>query len=79
MGNPATDSMSENEAVRRIVEHHPKITEQFRKSEYLEKLKQAGCTRVKSFQHSRFSAGDKVFFQSKNNKGWDGHADLPKQ
>ena len=76
VGNPATDSMSENEAVRRIVERHPKITEQFRKSKYLEKLKQAGCTRVRSFQHSRFSAGDKIFFQRKNNKGWDGPAEV---
>ena len=76
VGNLSTDSLCENEVVRRIVERHPKVTEEFRKAEYLNKLKQASNTRVKSFQNTKIEAGEKVFFQNKNYKGWHGPAEV---
>ena len=74
--NISTDSLSENESIRRIIERHPKVTEEFRKAEYLNKLKQGSNTRVKSFNHATYKEGDKVFYQNKNNKGRNGPAEV---
>ena len=68
MGNIATDSLCENEIVRKIVERHLRVTEEFRKAEYLKKLETAAKTRVKSFNHSKYECGDKVFFQNMKGK-----------
>ena len=76
VGNKATDSLTEHEVVRKIVERHPRVTEEFRKAEYLNKLKFASKTRVKSFNNRKYEAGDKVYYQSKNDKGWLGPAEV---
>ena len=75
-GNLATDTVSENEAIRKIIEKHPQITEEFRKAEFRKKLKFANKTRLKSFNHNKYKEGDKVFFQSKNSKAWSGPAEV---
>ena len=76
MGNIAMDSLFENEAIRRIVERHPRVTEEFRKAEYLNKIKQTEKPRLKQFNHHKYQTGEKVFFQNKSEKGWKGPAEV---
>ena len=59
----ATESMYDNEAVRRIIERHSMITKKFRESEFESKLKRAAVVQNRVFNNRRYKEGDSDFYQ----------------
>merc|ERR1712180_586619 len=60
MGNEGSESLTDVEAVNRIMETIHKVTKEFREAETKEKLKDCQEIRVRSYQHQgNYMAGDK--------------------
>ena len=72
VGNLATESLFDSEAVAKIMERHHDITKRFREEEYENKLIKASEVRKGSFNDMKYEEGDLVFYQEKNNKSWSG-------
>ena len=72
IGNLATESLFDSEAVSKIMERHHEITKKFREEEYENKLIKASEVRKGSFNDIKYEEGDLVFYQDRNNKSWCG-------
>ena len=71
MNAVASESMTDAEAVRRIMEMIQKTTTEFREAEMKTKLKDCQNIRVRSFQHQeKYIEGDKIWFQYKDTLAW---------
>ena len=77
MGNEATESLTDAEAVNRILETMHKVTSEFREAETKRKLKDCQGIRVRNYQNQEeYTAGDKVWYQYKNGNAWLGPAQV---
>merc|ERR1712115_421865 len=75
MGNEGSESLTDAEAVNRIMETRHKVTKKFREAETRKKLKDCQGIRVRNYQHQRnYIAGDKIWFQQKDGNAWHGPA-----
>merc|ERR1712237_117435 len=71
-GNLATESLYDDEAIRRIMERHHEVLKQYREIEFTKKLERAKDTRSKGYEDIILQEGDIVFYQNKGNKAWCG-------
>ena len=71
-GNEATESVFEDEGVRRIMEGH--FGKKFRESEFGAKIVKAANARMKCFEDMIIEKNDEVFYQTQNEKAWLGPA-----
>merc|ERR1712101_32401 len=77
MGNEGSGSLTDAEAVRRIMETIHKVTKEFREAETKVKLKECQGVRVRSYQHqNNYVSGDKVWFQYKDGNAWHGPGEV---
>ena len=58
MGDMATDSMYDDEMIRRIMECHYAMMKDFRELEFSKKLRKASKTRMKGYEDIKLSEGD---------------------
>ena len=71
MGNVATESMTDSEAVQRTMENLAKVTSEFREADMKRKLKECQGIRVQSYQHlDEYIEGDLVWYQPLNGSSW---------
>ena len=73
-GNIATESMYEDEAVRKTMEKYFEIAKKFRELEFGIKIDKAMDERMKGFENMVIQKDDKVLYQSNNEKAWLGPA-----
>merc|ERR1712030_120805 len=71
-GNLATESLYDDEAIRRIMERHHEVLKQYRQIEFTKKLERAKDTRSKGYEDTILQEGDIVFYQNKGQKAWLG-------
>ena len=71
-GDTATDSLYDDETVRKIMERHYNLMRKFREAEFSRKLKTAVETRSKGYKNEIIKEGDMVFYQNKDKKAWLG-------
>ena len=77
MGNVATKSMTDAEAVQRTMETLSKTISEFREAEMRRKLKDCQRVRVMSYQHQGpYLEGDKVWYQQHDGNAWYGSASV---
>merc|ERR1712082_364478 len=77
MGNKGSESLTDAEAVNKIMETIHKVTKEFREAETKVKLKDCQGIRVRSYQHQRnYIARDKVWYQYKDGNAWHGPAEV---
>ena len=77
MGNEGSESLTDAEAVRKIMETIHKVTKEFREAETKVKLKECQGVRVRSYQHQEnYIAGDKVWYQYKDGNAWHGPGEV---
>merc|ERR1712115_165184 len=77
MGNEGSESLTDAEAVNKIMETIHKVTKEFREAETKVKLKDCQGIRVRSYQHQEnYIAGDKVWYQYKDGNAWHGPAEV---
>ena len=60
-GNVATESLTDSEVVRKIIERHAVTTKEFRQAEYMSKLRTAANTRNTAFNNVKYKQGNRVF------------------
>ena len=73
MGNVATESMTNSEAVQRTMENLAKVTFEFREADMKWKLKECQGIQVQSYQHlDEYIEGDLVWYQPLNGSSWLG-------
>ena len=67
MGSVATESMTDAEAVKKIMETLTRTISEFRETDMKRKLKECQGARVMSYQHQGpYVEGDKVWYQNKD-------------
>ena len=71
-GNTATDSLFDDEAVRKIMERHHEMMRKFREVEFSRKLNRAKETRLKGYEDEVIKEGDLVLYQHQDKKAWLG-------
>merc|ERR1712098_14596 len=77
MGNEASESLKDAEAVRKIMEMIHKVTKEFREAETKVKLKESQGIRVRSYQHQEnYITGDIFWYQYKNGNAWHGPGEV---
>ena len=77
MGNEGSESVTDSEAVRRIMETIHKVTKEFREAETKVKLKECQGIRVRSYQNQeKYISGDKVWYQYKDGNAWHGPGEV---
>ena len=76
IGNIATESRFQDEAVRETIENRFEIAKQFREIEFGSKIDKAMSTRMKGFENMVIQKGDMVFYQTNNEKAWLGPAEV---
>ena len=75
MGNVATESMTDAEAVKKTMENLTKIIAEFREVDMRKKLDECQRVRVMAYQHlGPYVEGDRVWYQNKGGKAWCGPA-----
>ena len=72
VGNVATDSLFDSEAVQKIMERHHDFIKKFREHEYGDKIKKAANIRSSVMNDRFYVEGDEVFYQDKDKKAWLG-------
>ena len=72
VGNDATDSLFDSEAVQKIMERHHDFIKKFREVEYSEKIKKAASVRSGVMNNRFYKEGDEVFYQEKDKNAWLG-------
>merc|ERR1712240_834030 len=76
-GTEGSESLTDAEAVNRIMETIHKVTKEFREAETKVKLKDCQGIRVRSYQHQgNYIAGDKVWYQYKDGNACHGPAEV---
>ena len=77
LGNKATESVSDTEAVQKVMERLLKTQEEFWKAEMRLKLKDCQGVRVKEYQHwDRYVEDDKLWYQHQDSNHWLGPAEV---
>ena len=77
MGNEGSESLTDAEAVNRIMETRHKVMKEFREAETRKKLNDCQGIRVRNYQHQgKYIAGDKIWFQHNEGNAWHGPADV---
>merc|ERR1711867_250471 len=77
MGNEGSESLTDAEAVRKIMETMHKVTKEFREAETKVKLRECQGIRVRSYQNQeKYVSGDKVWFQYKDGNAWCGPGEV---
>ena len=71
-GDVATDSLYDDEQVRKIMERHYEMMKEFREQEFTRKLKRAKNTRSKGYEDILIKEGDLVYYQHQDRKAWMG-------
>ena len=71
-GNLATESLYDDESIRRIMERHYEMLKEFRQAEFTKKLERAKDTRSKGYEDTILREGDTVFYQNQGKKAWLG-------
>ena len=71
-GDIATDSLYDDEGVRKIMERHYDLMKKFREAEFSRKLKTAMAARSKGYEDEMIEEGDMVFYQNQDKKAWLG-------
>merc|ERR1712177_146008 len=80
MGNEGSESLTDAEAVNRIMETRLKVTQEFREAETRKKLKDCQKIPVRTYQHQgNYIAGDKIWFQHNEGNAWHGPAEVVHQ
>merc|ERR1711867_24636 len=80
MGNEGSESLTDAEAVNRIMETRSKVTQEFREAETRKKLKDCQKIPVRTYQHQgNYIAGDKIWFQHNEGNAWHGPAEVVHQ
>ena len=75
MGNVASESATDAEAVRMILETMNKTTKEFREAEMQGQFKECQGIRTRSYQHQdSYLEGDQVWYQYKDANAWHGPA-----
>ena len=72
VGNEATESLFDCEAVQKIMERHQEFIKRFREQEYSDKLKKAARLRASEINNHFYNEGDEVLYQEKDKKAWLG-------
>ena len=67
-GNEATDSLYDDEMVKRIMERHYEMMKEFREQDFTKKLKKAKHTRSKGYEDIERKEGDMVYYQHQDKK-----------
>merc|ERR1712105_472858 len=67
-GNMTTESLYDDEAVRKIMERHHEILKEYRQIEFTKKLERARATRSKGYENMILKAGDVVYYQNKEKR-----------
>ena len=76
-GNEATESMTDSEAVQRIMELLSKTTQNFREAEMKKKIRECQGVQIQAYQHMRdYVEGDKVWYQPQGGNSWLGPASV---
>ena len=71
MGNEATESVLDTEAVQKVIEEFLRTQEEFRKVEMRLKLKDCQDVRVREYLHrDRYVEGDKVWYKYQDSNAW---------
>ena len=68
VGNNATDSSFDSEAVQKIMERHQDLIKRFREIEYSEKIKKAAKCRSGVMNNRFYKEGEEVFFIRKRTR-----------
>merc|ERR1712002_857491 len=77
MQNVASESLTDAEAVRKVMETITKTTIEFREAEMKKNLGDCQGIRTRSYQHQRnYIEGDKVWYQFKDTVAWHGPASV---
>merc|ERR1711962_788466 len=77
MGNEGSESLTDAEVVRKIMETIHKVTKEFREAKTKMKLKECQGVRVRSYQHQgNYIKGDKVWYQYKDGNTWHGPGEV---
>merc|ERR1712082_87010 len=77
MGSEGSESVTDAEAVRKIMETIHKVTKEFSIAETKVKLKECQGVRIRSYQHQdKYVQGDKVWFQYKDGLAWHGPGEV---
>merc|ERR1712098_895171 len=80
MGNEGSESLTDAEAVNRIMETRLKVTQEFREAETRKKLKDCQKIPARTYQHQgNYIAGDKIWFQHNEGNAWHGPAEVINQ
>ena len=75
-GTLATDSLYDDESVRRIMERHYEMMKKFREAEFSKKLQKARDTRLKGYEDKIINEGDLVYYQNQDKKAWLGPVEV---
>merc|ERR1712105_86017 len=67
--NLATESLYDDEAIRRIMERHHEVLKEYRRIEFTKKLEKAKDTRSKGYEDTILREGDIVFYKNQGKKG----------
>merc|ERR1712240_441528 len=77
MGNEGSESVTDSEAVRKIMETIHKVTREFREAETKVRFRECQGIRTRSYQHQdNYVQGDKVWFQYKDGLAWHGAGEV---
>ena len=71
-GDTATESLYDDETVRKIMERHYELMRRFREVEFSRKLNRARETRLKGYEDKIIKEGHLVFYQHQYKKAWLG-------
>ena len=71
-GNEVTESLYDDEAIRRIMERHYELRKKFREIEFSRKLIKAKEMRMKGYEDEIIKEGDWVIYQHQDKKAWLG-------
>ena len=71
-GNIVTESLYDDEGVKKIMERHEYINKMFREQEFSKKLETALNTRFKGYEDGIIEEDDLVYYQTQNEKAWLG-------
>ena len=63
MGNEVTDSQFDSEVVKKIMERHFSLLEEFAVKKYASKIKQVIETPRRNYQNVKYERGDLVYYQ----------------
>ena len=75
-GNIATESISENEAIRKNIARQKTAKNTFIQTEYTDKQKKARNVRINKFYNQTQEKGEKVWYQRQDRKDWVGPAEV---